>query len=113
MSNFADGFAPSFNPAELDDGWYPKLKALFPSIALALIGEEDWERDRSKRPPYSVIIANRDGKLKFTLSNPTAARTYHAPIVDAVRLLESIEGALANNQGDWVSKRQNGTSNSR
>lgn len=111
MSNFADGYAPEFNPAAISDEWHAKLKPLYPSIAMALVGEPDWERDKSKRPPYSLIISDREGKLRFTLSNPTASRTYHCQVTSASDVLGSIEAALAANQGEWVTKRQNGTSN--
>lgn len=113
MSTFADGFQPQFNPAQISDEWLTKLKPLYPSIAAALVGEPDWERDRSKRPPYSLIISDREGRLRFTLSNQDATRTYHCQITDAGDVLGSIETALAHNQGEWVTKRQNGTSNRR
>jgi hypothetical protein len=113
MSTFADGYAPEFNPAAISDEWYSKMKTIYPCIATALVGEPDWERDKTKRPPYSVIISDREGKLRFTLSNPSANRTYHCGISDASDVLKAIEGALAANRGEWVTKRQNGTSNHR
>jgi len=113
MSNFADGYAPEFNPAQISEEWASKLKPLYPHLTAALVGEPDWERDKSKRPPYSLIISDREGKLRFTLSNPTSNRTYHCQVTSALDVLGSIEAALAANQGEWVTKRQNGTSNHR
>ena len=113
MSNFAEGYAPEFNPAAISEEWCSKLKPLYPSITAALVGEPDWERDRSKRPPYSLIISDREGKLRFTLSNPTSNRTYHCMVSSATDVLGSIEAALTANQGEWVTKRLNGTSNHR
>lgn len=113
MSNFTDGFAPTFNPALESESWLPKLRLIYPQIASALEGEPDWDRDRSKRPPYSLIIGDREGRLRFTLSNQEALRTYHCQISDPTDILGSIESALAANQGEWVTKRQNGTSNRR
>ncbi len=113
MSNFADGYAPEFNPAQISEEWAAKLKPQYPHLTAALMGEADWERDKSKRPPYSLIISDREGRLRFTLSNPTSARTYHCQVTSAMDVLGSIEAALAANQGEWVTKRQNATSNHR
>lgn len=113
MSTFADGYAPEFNPAQISEEWATKLRPLYPHITAAMVGETDWERDRTKRPPYSLIISDREGRLRFTLSNQEAGRTYHCQVSDATDVLGSIERALASNQGEWVTRRQNGTSNKR
>lgn len=111
MSSFTESFDPGSNIADELASWLPDLEAGYPNIAAALLGEAGWEKDRNKRPAYSLIITTRDGRLKFTLSNPERDRTYHCGISSAKSPLEAIEAALAANQGEWVKKRQNGTSN--
>jgi hypothetical protein len=87
------------------DGWLEKISKPYPTLAAALIGEEGWEKGGGRRPPLSLIITNREGKLKFTLSNPEWPSTYHCQVTDASDVLLSVEMALAANEGEWVRKR--------
>lgn len=113
MGSFQESFKASNNPIAENDGWVPKMEPVYPQIVAALEGEGGWERDKQLRPPLTLMIMNRDGKLKFTLSNPEWDRTYHGLIQDASEPLMSVERALAANQGEWVKKRQNGSGTGR
>lgn len=95
------------------DGWLEHIATPYPTLAAALVGEEDWEKGQGRRPPLSLIITNREGKLKFTLSNPEWPSTYHCQVTDPRDVLGSVEAALAANKGEWVRKRQNPGSNGR
>lgn len=114
MSDALSGAKGEWNPEANYDGWLEKMQAAYPVLCSALVGEEGWEKGAGRRPPLSLIITNREGKLKFTLSNPEWPSTYHCQITDASDVLGSVERALAANMGEWVRKRpQNGGSGRR
>jgi len=106
MGNFADGAILPVNPTDDNVEWLGKLEGKYPNLASALAGEVGWEKQGGKRPPLSVIIYVRDGRLRFTLSNPDWHRSYHCQITDPTDPLRSIEMALAANQGEWVTKKK-------
>jgi hypothetical protein len=113
MSDALSGAKGDYNPEANYDGWVDTLSKLYPTLTAALVGEADWEKGQGRRPPLSLIVTNRDGKLKFTLSNPEWPRTYHCQVTDPSDVLMSCELALAANQGEWVQKRPNSPSNQR
>jgi len=106
MGSFADNAILPANPVDDNMGWMTKLDGKYPSLASALSGEIGWEKNGGKRPPLSLIIFTRDGRLRFTLSNPEWNRTYHCQITDPSDPLGSVEMALAANQGEWVTKKK-------
>jgi hypothetical protein len=108
MTDALAGAKGDWNPEASYDGWVEKMIVAYPTLTSALIGEVDWEKGAGRRPPLSLIITNRDGKLKFTLSNPEWPSTYHCQVTDATDVLASVERALAANMGEWVRKRANG-----
>lgn len=109
MSDALAGAKGNYNPSEQYDNWNEQLAEKYPTITSSLLGEEDWEKGAGRRPPLSIIIQNRDGKLKFSLSNPEWPSTYHCQITSATDVLGSIEAALASNMGEWVKRRSNGS----
>jgi hypothetical protein len=113
MSDALAGAKQNWRPDDQFDDWFEVLSGKYPTLASALIGEDGWEGSRDKRPPLSLILTNREGKLKFTLSNPEWPRTYHCQITSASDVLGSVESALAANQGEWVQKRLDRGSNGR
>jgi len=106
MGSFADNAIVPQNPVDDNIGWMSKLEPAYPNVAFALAGEIGWEGNKLKRPPLSLIISVREGRLRFTLSNPEWHRTYHCQITDPGEPLKSVEMALAANQGEWVTKRK-------
>lgn len=113
MSSFEEGFARPWNPESDNCEWLPTLKPLYPKIAAALEGQVGWENDSQKRPPYTLMIGTRDGRLRFTLSNPEVDRMYACQITNASDVLGSIESALAHNEGEWFKRRDNRGGNGR
>ncbi len=113
MADALDGAKGSWKPEGQYDGWAEKMLPLYPTLVSALVGEEDWEKGAGRRPPLSLILTNREGKLKFTLSNPEWPSTYHCQVTDASDVLGSVEAALAANMGEWVRKRPNRDGNYR
>jgi len=105
MTDALAGAKGDYNPEANYDGWVESLSKSYPTLTAALVGEEGWEKGQGRRPPLSLIITNRDGKLKFTLSNPEWPRTYHCQVTNAKDVLGSCEMALAANEGEWVQKR--------
>lgn len=113
MADALAGAKGNYNPEDSYDGWVEKLTPMYPTLVAALVGEEDWEKGAGRRPPLSLIVTNRDGKLKFTLSNPEWPSTYHCQVTDALDVLGSVEAALKANMGEWVRKRPNGSGTGR
>ena len=113
MSSFVESYAGSQDQDLTNAEWMPKVKAMYPMLATALVGEGDWERQPALRPPYTLMLSIRDGRLRATLSHPERPRMYHCGISNPSDILGSIESALAANQGEWSVRRQNGTSNRR
>lgn len=113
MSDALAGAKGEWKPDGQYDGWLAHVQGPYPTLASALIGEEEWEKGAGRRPPLSLIITNREGKLKFTLSNPEWPSTYHCHVTDAKDVLGSVERALAANMGEWVRKRADRSGNGR
>lgn len=113
MTDALEGSKGDWNPEVNYDGWVEKLQDRYPVLTNAMLGEEGWEKGAGRRPPLSLILQNRDGKLKFSLSNPDWPRTYHCQITDATDVLRSVEAALAANSGEWVKRRENGSGSGR
>lgn len=113
MSDALEASKGEWNPTESWDGWDKTLAENYPTLTSALVGEEGWEKGGGRRPPLSLILTNRDGKLKFTLSNPEWPRTYHCQVTSAHDVLGSVEAALKANLGEWVQKRPNRDRNGR
>jgi len=113
MSDALAGAKGEWNPEAHYDGWVKHLSPLYPTLVAALVGEDGWEKGGGKRPPLSLILTNREGKLKFTLSNPEWPSTYHCQVTDATDVLGSVEMALAANMGEWVRKRSQSLANGR
>lgn len=113
MSDALEHARGGFNPSETEDRWDEKIGEHYPTLLAAMLGEEDWEKGGGRRPPLSLILTNREGKLKFTLSSQDWPRTYHCQVTDASDVLESVERALKANMGEWVQKRANGSGSGR
>lgn len=113
MSTFEEGFRGASDGDLSNAEWLPSVRAMYPMLAMALVGEGDWERDASRRPPYTLMLSIRDGRLRITLSHPERPKMYHCGISNPSDILGSIESALSANQGEWSVRRQNGTSNRR
>jgi hypothetical protein len=111
--SFIDSFEGGTNEDLSNQEWYPKVTAMYPNLAAALIGEPDWERTPSKRPPMTLMLSVRDGRLRATFSHVERPRMYHCGVSDPSDVLGSLERALAANQGEWSIRRQNGTSGRR
>lgn len=111
--SFIESYEAGANEDLSNSEWYPKLAAMYPNLAGALIGEPDWERQASKRPPMTLMLSVRDGRLRATFSHVERPRMYHCGISDATDVLGSLERALKANEGEWSVRRQNGTSNRR
>lgn len=113
MSSFIDAYEGSQQEDLTHAEWYPKVAGAYPHLAAALIGEPDWERNAAKRPPMTLMLSVRDGRLRATFSHVERPRMYHCGISDPSDVLGSLERALAANEGEWSVRRQNGTSNRR
>jgi len=97
-----------FNPAKRNEVWQKQLAAEFPVLAEALAGSPPEVKGADRIPPLTLMIYDKDGNLAFSLSSRDFPRSFFGRVGDPMRVLESIEDALANEQGEWVAKRQNG-----
>lgn len=94
-----------FNPAKVNDGWKPSLELEFPTIAEALAGSAPDVKASDRIPPMTLMIFDKEGKLRFSFSSRDYPRAFYGCVGDPQHVLESIEDALVNDQGEWVTKR--------
>lgn len=94
-----------FNPTKLNEGWRPLLELEFPTIAEALAGSGPEVKKSDAIPPMTLMIFEKDGKLRFSFSSRDYPRSFYGMVGDPQHVLESIEDALVNDQGEWVTKR--------
>lgn len=113
MSTFDDGYQSGHDADLTNAEWLPAVSEMYPNVAQALVGEPDWKRNTQQRPPFTIMLTIRDGRLRVTLSNPERPRMFHCGISNPKDVLWSLEQALAHNQGEWSVRRENGTSNRR
>lgn len=109
MTNFLDSFERPYNPAEDEAKWAGVLGDKYPNLTLALMGDSPDRKNGPIRPPMSLIISKKNGKLRFLLSSPDSARTYFGPDIDANDCLGSIESSLERGLGEWITKPNSGS----
>lgn len=109
MSNSLDDFTGSSNPLLDNQGWHDLLAVEHPILAAALIGNEHTKTSGPTRPPMTLMVRAKAGRLQAMLSSQEASRTWYSPPVDATSVLESIEAHLAAKAGEWVDKPRNGS----
>lgn len=105
MSNFLDGYSRNGSSQVDDSDWANKMAVKYPNLVSALLGMPGAGGDRADRPPLSIIIGVKEGRLRGSLSSPESSRTYFFPIDDASEPLEAAERSLDGNTGEWVTKR--------
>jgi hypothetical protein len=110
MSNSLDDFTGTTNPLEDNQAWFDLVSAHHPILAAALLGNEHTKTSGPTRPPMTLMLRAKSGKLQAMLSNPEASRTWYSAAVDPRAILDSVEGQLANKLGEWVDKPKNGSS---
>lgn len=113
MSNSLDAYNDQAALGHQLQAWYDIVAKDYPNLAQALLGNELTRKDGPVRPPFSLIIGVRDGRLRFSLSNQEASKTYFGKIDDPGAILESVEGCLRDGGGEWSLKRENGHSKGR
>lgn len=94
-----------FNPTKVNDAWLNLLKLEFPTLAEALAGSPPDVKASDRIPPMTLMIFDKEGKLRFSLSSRDFPRAFYGAVGDPQHVLESIEDALVNDQGEWVTKR--------
>jgi len=109
MSNVLDAYNGSGDLGDLLQKWYDIVKAMYPNLAQALLGNELTRNGGPVRPPLSFILSVKDGSLRFSLTSPEASKTYFGKIDDPKDILGAAERCLANGAGEWSVKRQNGS----
>lgn len=113
MSNSLDAYSGNGALGDQLEAWYDVVAKDYPLLAQALLGNEHTRKDGPVRPPFSLIVSVKDGKLRFSLSNPEASKTYFGKIDDPGAILASCEACLREGQGEWSLKRESGTSKGR
>lgn len=108
MSNSLDGYNGDSALGDQVQRWHDAVRAKYPLLADALLGNELTRNGGPVRPPLSLIVSTKDGKLRFSLTSPEAARTYFGKIDDPAAILESCEACLRDQSGEWSLKRENG-----
>lgn len=109
MSNSIDAYNDQHALVDNQEEWYGAVKAMYPNLASALLGNELTRNGGPLRPPFSFILSTKDGRLRFSLSNPEASKTYFGKIDDPKDILGAAERCLATGAGEWSEKRHNGS----
>jgi len=107
MSNFLDSYSGDGALGETLQAWHDAVRAKYPLLADAMLGNELTKKDGPLRPPFSLIIGTKDGRLRFSLSNPEASKTYFGKIDDPSDILGSCEACLREQSGEWSLKKNN------
>jgi len=84
--------------------WCDILNVKYPCLTKALLGNELTRKDEPFRPPFSLMITVKDGRLRSLLTSQESSRTWFGPSVDAQDVLASVEAALKGNLGEWSQK---------
>jgi len=108
MSEFLSSFRGNFNPATKDIDWMQHLALEFPTLAEALAGTGPEVKGADQVPPLTLMIFAKEGRLRFSLSNRDFPRAFYGAVKDPLHVLESIEGALVAQEGEWATKKANG-----
>lgn len=103
--SFLAKFRGEFNPALQNQDWKPSFSIEFPTIAEALAGSDESVKASDRVPPLTLMIFIKEGKMRFSLSGRDFPRAFYGSVGDPQHVLESIEDALVNDQGEWVTKR--------
>jgi len=106
MSNFKDGYSQDWNPEEENRHWFEAMSSTCPNLAEAIRGEPGWKPGSPKRPPYTLMIFAKDGKIKMSLSSVHSKRRFFAEIQNPGLLQDDVESILAAGKGEWVTKRE-------
>jgi len=94
MSSIDDAYARGLN-ADLTQGeWFPDLFNMYPNIAQMLVGGPDWKRNVQQRPPFTLMISERNGRLAATFSHFDRPKIIKLSVDKPSDLLWSIEEAL-------------------
>lgn len=94
-----------YNPELVNGDWQPRFAGEFPTLAEALAGSPMEVKASERIPPLTLMIFAKEGKLRFSLSSRDFPRAFYGSVGDPMRVLESIEDALVNDQGEWSTKR--------
>jgi len=94
-----------YNPAMKNGDWQPLLQGEFPTLAEALAGSSEEVKAQDRIPPLTLMIFCKEGKLRFSLSSRDFPRAFYGSVGDPLHVLESIEDALAHDQGEWSTRR--------
>jgi hypothetical protein len=113
MSNPLDAYNGDAGLGDVLQQWHDAVRAKYPLLADALLGNELTRSGGPVRPPLSLIVSTKDGRLRFSLSSPEASKTYFGKIDDPGAILESVERCLREGAGEWSIKQQNGSRHSR
>ncbi len=113
MSNSLDAYNEGSNPLIDAQVWHDEMSKQWPNLANALLGNEHTRNGGPVRPPFTLMIKAKGTGLQGMLSSPEGSKTWFSPIFEARQPLDAIELALAEKQGEWIPKRQNGSRQSR
>ncbi len=109
MSNSLDDYNAPRNPLLDASAWHDVLSKKYPMLADALLGNELTRKDGPVRPPFTLMLREKNGSLSAMLSNQEASRTWFSPKLEPEELLASVETALREKLGEWVQKPKNGS----
>jgi len=102
MSSFFDVPDANRDLDSLPVSWFLPLAEGHPILAEALIGKAKADQEGPARDPMTLMIFERDGKLKFRLGSPLGKRAFFGVIREPAQGLDSIEASLAAQDGEWV-----------
>jgi len=109
MSSFDEAYRNGQDNDLTQADWFPAVSRAYPSIAALLIGEPDWKRNTQQRPPFTMMLAVRNGRLRATFSHFDRKRMLHVAISEPANVLGSIEDALVKGEIETSDREERGT----
>jgi len=94
MSSIDDAYAKGLNADLTQAEWWPDVAEMYPNLAQMLVGGPDWKRNVQQRPPFTLMIAERNGRLSATFSHFDRPKIIKLAIDKPKDILWSIESAL-------------------
>lgn len=94
MSSLDEAYARGQNADLTKADWFPEVSKMYPNLAQMLVGGPDWKRNVQQRPPFTLMVSERNGRLSATFSHYDRPKIIKLEISKPGDLLWSIEEAL-------------------
>jgi len=109
MSSIDDAYARGLNSDLTKSDWWPDVSGMYPCLAAMLVGGDDWKRNVQQRPPFTLMLSERNGRLAVTFSHIDRPKMIKLAVDKPSDILYSIETALKEGRFTVDEKQEKGT----